>query len=140
MRTVAYALPARGQFLCCAKPERAHSASCSTARESLSVKIARVAAAVTISLSPQLGLHNLPANAQDVLVFDHDQTLVGADFSGRKDLVGAIFSKSNATRSNFSNADLRNAQLDDTVLIEATLDNAGKCAVFRCDTPVGCDG
>jgi uncharacterized protein YjbI with pentapeptide repeats len=60
----------------------------------------------------------------DVLVFDHDTGLVGADFSGRKDLVGAIFSKSNATRATFAGADLRNAQLDDTVLIEAVLDGA----------------
>jgi hypothetical protein len=61
----------------------------------------------------------------NALVFDHDQTLVGADFAGRTDLMNAIFSKSNCTRANFAGANLKNAQLDDTVLIEAVLDDAG---------------
>lgn len=52
--------------------------------------------------------------AQDsVLVFDHDQSLAGADFSKRTDLKGAIFSKSNCRNASFSGADLTNAQLDD---------------------------
>jgi hypothetical protein len=61
---------------------------------------------------------------RDVLVFDHDQGLSGADFSGRQDLVGAIFSKANCKGARFVGADLRNAQLDDTVLIEAVMDGA----------------
>lgn len=110
----------------CGQFKRYGTVTCVLSSEKFAVKIATVAAAATLTLSPGINVALSPTWAQDILVFDHDQTLVGADFSGRKDLVGAIFSKSNATRSNFSNADLHNAQLDDTVLIEAVLDNAGK--------------
>ena len=55
-----------------------------------------------------------PALAQDdVLVFDHDQSLTGANFENRKDLRGAIFSKANCRSSSFMGSDLSNAQLDD---------------------------
>jgi uncharacterized protein YjbI with pentapeptide repeats len=88
----------------------------------LSAKAAAVAvAALLLASTPDYSLAQVMG---DVLIFDHDTGLVGADFSGRKDLVGAIFSKSNATRATFAGADLRNAQLDDTVLIEAVLDGA----------------
>lgn len=53
-------------------------------------------------------------SAQDApLIFDHDQSLSGADFSNRKDLRASIFSKSNCKQANFAGADLTNAQLDD---------------------------
>lgn len=83
-------------------------------------RVAGVAAAALLLAAPA-------AHAQmdrDILVFDHDQGLAGADFRNRKDLVGAIFSKSNCKGANFSGADLHNSQLDDTVLIEAVLDGA----------------
>lgn len=47
------------------------------------------------------------------LVFDHDQTLAGADFANRTDLKGAIFSKANCKGATFNGSDLTNAQLDD---------------------------
>lgn len=47
------------------------------------------------------------------LVFDHDQSLEGADFSNRNDLRGAIFSKSNCKKATFAGSDLSNSQLDD---------------------------
>lgn len=56
-------------------------------------KFASVAAAALLLVAPS------PGHAQmdrEVLIFDHDQGLAGADFSNRKDLVGAIFSKANA--------------------------------------------
>lgn len=63
-------------------------------------------------------------NAQEtqILNFDHNQSLVESDFSGRKDLKSAIFSKANCTRSNFKNADLENALLDNANFTEANLD------------------
>lgn len=83
-------------------------------------------AALALSTALLLALP-LPAAAsasdRDVQVFDHNQTLGGADFS-RQDLVGAIFSKASCKGANFAKADLHNAQLDDTVLIEAVLDGA----------------
>jgi Pentapeptide repeats (8 copies) len=83
------------------------------------------AAAAALLLVSQPTIHHV--HAMDyVLVFDHDQTLVGANFAGRTDLVGSIFTKSNCTRANFAGANLKNAQLDDTNLIEAVLDDAGK--------------
>lgn len=55
-----------------------------------------------------------PALADDQpLVFDHDQTLSGANFDKRTDLRGAIFSKANCKGASFIGADLSNAQLDD---------------------------
>lgn len=47
------------------------------------------------------------------LVFDHDQTLSGANFENRSDLRGAIFSKANCKNASFAGSDLTNAQLDD---------------------------
>jgi hypothetical protein len=87
------------------------------------VRSVGVAAAAALIVSSQCMHHVL--GRDNALVFDHDQTLVGADFTGRTDLVNSIFSKSNCTRANFSRANLKNAQLDDTVLIEAILDDAG---------------
>lgn len=59
-------------------------------------------------------LTNTPALADErPLVFDHDQTLINADFSYRSDLRGAIFSKANCKGATFEGADLSNAQLDD---------------------------
>lgn len=59
-------------------------------------------------------LTSAPALADErPLVFDHDQTLMKADFSHRSDLRGAIFSKANCKGANFEGADLSNAQLDD---------------------------
>jgi uncharacterized protein YjbI with pentapeptide repeats len=78
------------------------------------------AAALLVAAAPAAGA----LSEREVLVFDHDQGLVGADFRGRKDLVGAIFSKSNCKGADFSGADLHNAQLDDAVLIEAKMDGA----------------
>ncbi|KAI0565627.1 hypothetical protein FGB62_16g242 [Gracilaria domingensis] len=53
-------------------------------------------------------------NAEDPpLVFDHDQSLAGADFSNRSDLRGSIFSKSNCKNASFAGSDLTSAQLDD---------------------------
>lgn len=87
---------------------------------SIGRRAAGVAAAALLLVAPA-------AHAQserEILIFDHDQGLIGADFSNRTDLVGAIFSKSNCKGANFTGADLHNSQLDDTVLIEATLDGA----------------
>jgi Pentapeptide repeats (8 copies) len=83
------------------------------------------AAAAALLLVSQPTIHHVHA-MDNVLVFDHDQTLVGANFAGRMDLEGSIFTKSNCTRANFAGANLKNAQLDDTNLIEAVLDDAGK--------------
>ncbi|PXF43577.1 Thylakoid lumenal 17.4 kDa protein, chloroplastic [Gracilariopsis chorda] len=58
------------------------------------------------------------------LVFDHDQSLVGANFSNRSDLRGAIFSKSNCKFASFEGSDLTNAQLDDANFQEANLQGA----------------
>lgn len=99
-------------------PQPGINARCSLA-DAVKRNVTAVAVASVLLAAPVV-------HAQNILVYDHDQTLVGADFSGRKDLVGAIFTKSNATRATFAGADLRNAQLDDTILIEATLDGAGK--------------
>lgn len=55
-----------------------------------------------------------PALAEDKpLVFDHDQTLGGANFENRTDLRGAIFSKANCRGASFLGSDLTGAQLDD---------------------------
>lgn len=91
-----------------------------TAALGVGSRVAGLAAAALLLVAPA-------AHAQrerDILVFDHDQGLAGADFRDRKDLVGAIFSKSNCKGADFSHADLHNSQLDDTVLIEAVLDGA----------------
>lgn len=61
--------------------------------------------------------------AENPLVFDHDQTLVNADFSHRSDLRGAIFSKANCKGANFEGSDLTNAQLDDINVRLITLSN-----------------
>lgn len=81
-------------------------------------------AALALSTAVLLALP-LPGLASDldIQVFDHNQTLGGADFSGQ-DLVGAVFSKASCKGANFVKADLHNAQFDDTVLIEAVLDGA----------------
>lgn len=47
------------------------------------------------------------------LIYDHDQSLAGANFENRSDLKGAIFSKSNCKEASFVGSDLSNAQLDD---------------------------
>lgn len=70
--------------------------------------------AAAILLSAAL-LTATPAMADDKpLVFDHDQTLAGANFENRTDLRGAIFSKANCKGASFVGSDLTNAQLDDT--------------------------
>lgn len=62
----------------------------------------------TAALSP------LAVLADDApLVFDHDQSLTGANFENRGDLKGSIFSKSNCKGASFAGSDLTNAQLDD---------------------------
>jgi opacity protein-like surface antigen len=86
-------------------------------------RVAGVAAAAALLVAAAAPAAGAPSE-REVLVFDHDQGLVGADFRGRKDLVGAIFSKSNCKGADFSGADLHNAQLDDAVLIEAKMDGA----------------
>lgn len=92
-----------------------HSLRCQLEQSKCSVSHLRVPAPVAVIASVAAALlcaHDV--HAQDVLIFDHDQSLARADFSNRKDLVGAIFTKSNCAGANFSHADLRNAQLDDT--------------------------
>lgn len=69
------------------------------------------AASLLLSASLLLPLNTLADDAP--LVFDHDQSLAGADFSKRADLRRAIFSKSNCKGANFSGSDLTAAQLDD---------------------------
>lgn len=65
---------------------------------------------------------SLPSCFALPLNFDHDQSLVGSNFSGRKDLNSAIFSKANCARSDFKDADLRNALLDDANFADANLE------------------
>ncbi|CAN8076281.1 unnamed protein product [Agarophyton chilense] len=65
------------------------------------------------------------ATAEDVpLVFDHDQSLSGADFSNRSDLRGSIFSKSNCKGASFAGSDLTSAQLDDANFQGANFEGA----------------
>lgn len=88
------------------------------ARAVAAASVAAVLVAAGTALCPQ------PVLSEDApLVFDHDQSLVGADFSNRSDLRGSIFSKANCNRANFEGSDLTNAQLDDGNFIEANLRN-----------------
>lgn len=83
---------------------------CSSRPAALTIGIPSVAAAIISAalLSP------MPLWALDgVLVFDHDQSLSGANFANRQDLKGAIFSKSNCKNATFAASNLTNAQLDD---------------------------
>lgn len=86
-----------------------------TARCSLHVTIGRTLAAPAAALLLTMAtVSPCQALADDApLVFDHDQSLEGADFSNRVDLRGAIFSKSNCKRATFAGSDLSNSQLDD---------------------------
>lgn len=90
------------------------SATASTPRcnlERIRAAVAPAAAAMMLSAAMLSPAH---VSAQDApLIFDHDQSLSGADFSNRKDLRASIFSKSNCKQANFAGADLTNAQLDD---------------------------
>lgn len=77
------------------------------------VRQAIAPSAVALVLSAAL-LSPIEAIAQDTpVIHDHDQSLVGADFSNRTDLRGSIFSKSNCKEATFAGSDLTNAQLDD---------------------------
>jgi len=55
--------------------------------------------------------------------YDHNQSLVGADFHG-KDLTSAVFTKANCQAADFSSAILRNANIEDANFIEANLEGA----------------
>lgn len=73
-----------------------------------------ISAAAGLLVSVALLTTNHSVLADDYpLIFDHDQTLSGADFSNRTDLKGSIFSKANCKGASFTGADLTNAQIDD---------------------------
>lgn len=104
--------------------------SLSTAQQQLDLTttLTSIVLSATFLLCPLLHVDSVdavesPINEQQVLVFDHDQTLSDADFSNRTDLKGAIFSKANCKGANFQSADLTNAQLDDANMIGANLEN-----------------
>lgn len=69
--------------------------------------------AAVAAISTALMVPGTVSALETPLVFDHDQSLVGANFSNRSDLRGAIFSKSNCKFASFEGSDLTNAQLDD---------------------------
>lgn len=64
-------------------------------------KVASIAAAALLFVAPG-DMH--AQMDREILIYDHDQGLAGADFSNRKDLVGAIFSKANAKVRGFANS------------------------------------
>ena len=84
---------------------------CASRPLSILEKVLPPVAAVVVSAS--LLLPTSVSAFDGPLVFDHDQSLSGANFSNRKDLRGAIFSKSNCKGADFSGSDLTNSQLDD---------------------------
>lgn len=84
---------------------------CCTLRTAIGKTLAAPAAALLLTITP-LSLYQALAD-EAPLVFDHDQSLEGADFSNRNDLRGAIFSKSNCKKATFAGSDLTNSQLDD---------------------------
>lgn len=69
--------------------------------------------AAAILLSTALLVPGMVLADEAPLVFDHDQSLVGSNFSNRTDLRSSIFSKSNCKGASFVGSDLTNAQLDD---------------------------
>lgn len=93
-------------------PPTTNTPRCET-RPDIRRNLRRAAAAAALIVSVNLPLQNAIA-FDDVLIFDHDQTLMGANFEKRTDLRGAIFSKANCKGASFLGADLTNAQLDDT--------------------------
>lgn len=92
------------------KSDHASNTSCCKQRR-ITNPLQAVGAAVIISAS--LLTSNVALSEDAPLVFDHDQSLSGANFSNRQDLKGAIFSKSNCKQATFAGSDLTNAQLDD---------------------------
>lgn len=76
--------------------------------------------AVVAVMSTALMVPGTVSALETPLVFDHDQSLVGANFSNRSDLRGAIFSKSNCKSASFEASDLTNAQLDDANVSRTT--------------------
>lgn len=89
---------------------RCSSVSC-CAKQTNFWNVPQVSAA---TLLVSAALLTIPAFAEDKpLVFDHDQTLGGANFENRTDLRGAIFSKANCRGASFVGSDLTGAQLDD---------------------------
>mmetsp|Transcript_15532 Transcript_15532/g.41766 ORF Transcript_15532/g.41766 Transcript_15532/m.41766 type:complete len:239 (-) Transcript_15532:678-1394(-) len=73
------------------------------------------------------------ANAGEVANYDHNQSLMGADFANQ-DLTGAIFTKANCQGAGFRNAVLRNANIEDANMIEAKLDGADLRNAFATKT------
>uniref|UniRef100_A0A7S0G8P3 Pentapeptide repeat-containing protein n=1 Tax=Rhodosorus marinus TaxID=101924 RepID=A0A7S0G8P3_9RHOD len=65
-----------------------------------------------------------PVIAGEVLNYDHNQSLGGADFTDRQDLVGAIFTKANCQSAIFKNANLTNANVEDANFTDADFTSA----------------
>jgi len=80
--------------------------------------------AVGASVLLWVSVSSVSAAPEDRLSYDHDQSLAQADFSGRKDLKMAIFTKANCQGANFRGADLENANLEDANFIESDLTGA----------------
>lgn len=68
------------------------------------------------------------------LIFDHDQSLAGANFSNRSDLRGSIFSKANCKGASFAGSDLTNAQLDDANFQDANFEGVTAVNVMATNT------
>lgn len=75
-----------------------------------------------------------PVEAEPGLNFDHDQSLVGVDFSDRQDLAMAIFTKANCRGANFTKVSMENANIEDVNFIEANLSGANMRGVFATKT------
>lgn len=111
-----------GSHVCSRPAKRTASHGTRCGLDDIGRALAPPTAAILLSLSV---LSPYQALADDApLVFDHDQSLSGADFSHRSDLHGAIFSKSNCKGATFVGSDLTAAQLDDANFQEANFEGA----------------
>lgn len=103
---------------------------CATRNPGQTFDLSRIQLSAAALLVSSTLLTTTPAVADErPLVFDHDQTLINADFSHRSDLRGAIFSKANCKGATFEGADISNAQLDDAN-VRQTILPASKFAIF----------